>query len=248
MQNRSLEGCRSVGNARNFASGWHSALIAAAWLTGCFGKAEETRPAAPADLGNVRLSDAQRGHIQIYDRPERRLPQDHRDHRCGRFRQRSGHQCVGPFSGPVSRLLVSLGQQGEEGRRPGRGGFAGFCRGDQRLSKGARHRADQSQAGGSRPGSARAQRCRAARGGAGRDRRRQRRGGPRRGAAGTRVAAGAGRNHQGDSGGAQGGARRGHDPCAGRRHRGGETGDPRSTARKRARRRASRWRTCRVSG
>ena len=44
-----------------------TALIAAAWLSGCSGKADETRPAAPADLGNVRLSDAQRGHIQIYD-------------------------------------------------------------------------------------------------------------------------------------------------------------------------------------
>ena len=42
-----------------------TALIAAAWLTGCSGKADETHPAARADLGNVHLSDAQRGHIQI---------------------------------------------------------------------------------------------------------------------------------------------------------------------------------------
>ncbi len=47
---------------------------------------------------------------------------------------------LAPFSGPVSRLLVSPGDTGPKGRSAGGGGFTGFCDGHQRLSQGAGHR------------------------------------------------------------------------------------------------------------
>src|ERR1700675_3400799 len=67
MQNKWLEGMSQGWQRTEFRLWPATVFIAAAWLTGCSGKADEPRPAARADLGNVRLSDAQRGHIQIYD-------------------------------------------------------------------------------------------------------------------------------------------------------------------------------------
>ena len=95
---------------------------------------------------------------------------------------------LAPFSGPVSRLLVSLGDQVKQGRSAGGGGFARLCGGRQRLSQGARHRQDRPPAGRSGQGSGPASRRLAARSGPGGNRRRQRRGRPRRGPAGARLA------------------------------------------------------------
>jgi len=90
-------------------------LIAAAWLTGCSGKADETRPAAPADLGNVRLSDAQRGHIQIYDVESAAFHRTIETTGVVDFDKDQATSVLAPFAGPVSRLLVSLGQQVKKG-------------------------------------------------------------------------------------------------------------------------------------
>ena len=92
-----------------------TALIAAAWLTGCSGKADEARPAAPADLGNVRLSDAQRGHIQIYDVQSAAFYRTIETTAVVDFDNDQATSVLAPFSGPVSRLLVSLGQQVKKG-------------------------------------------------------------------------------------------------------------------------------------
>jgi cobalt-zinc-cadmium efflux system membrane fusion protein len=92
-----------------------TALIAAAWLTGCSGKADETRPAAPADLGNVRLSDAQRGHIQIYDVQSAAFHRTIETTAVVDFDSDQATSVLAPLSGPVSRLLVSLGQQVKKG-------------------------------------------------------------------------------------------------------------------------------------
>lgn len=90
-------------------------LIAAVWLTGCSGKADESRPAAPADLGNVRLSDAQRGHIQIYDVQSAAFRRTIETTGVVDFDNDQATSVLAPFAGPVSRLLVSLGQQVKKG-------------------------------------------------------------------------------------------------------------------------------------
>jgi len=92
-----------------------TALIAAAWLTGCSGKADETHPAARADLGNVRLSDAQRGHIQIREVQSAVFHRTIETTGVVDFDNDQATSVLAPFSGPVSRLLVSLGQQVKKG-------------------------------------------------------------------------------------------------------------------------------------
>ena len=115
MQNRSLE-ATSQGRQRTEFRLWLAmALIAGAWLTGCSGKAVETRPAAPADLGNVRLSDAQRGHIQIHEVQSAVFHRTIETTGVVDFDNDQATSVLAPFSGPVSRLLVSLGQQVKKG-------------------------------------------------------------------------------------------------------------------------------------
>src|ERR1700733_5462015 len=115
MQNRSLEGVSQGRQCTEFRFSLATVLIAAAWLTGCSGKADEARPAAPADLGNVRLSDAQRGHIQIYDVESAAFHRTIETTGVVDFDNDQATSVLAPFSGPVSRLLVSLGQQVKKG-------------------------------------------------------------------------------------------------------------------------------------
>jgi cobalt-zinc-cadmium efflux system membrane fusion protein len=115
MQNRSLEGMSQGRQCTDFRLWLATALIAAAWLTGCSGKADETRPAAPADLGNVRLSDVQRGHIQIYDVQSAAFRRTIDTTGVVDFDNDQATSVLAPFSGPVSRLLVPLGQQVKKG-------------------------------------------------------------------------------------------------------------------------------------
>jgi membrane fusion protein, heavy metal efflux system len=115
MQSRSLDGMSRSWQCKEFRRWLATALIAAAWLTGCSGKAEETRPPAPADLGNVRLSDAQRGHIQIQDVQSAVFHRIIETTGVVDFDDDQATSVLAPFSGPVSRLLVTLGQQVKKG-------------------------------------------------------------------------------------------------------------------------------------
>ena len=115
MQNRSLEATSQGRQRTEFRLWLATALIAAAWLTGCSGKADETRPAAPADLGNVRLSDAQRAHIQIHEVESAVFHRTIETTGVVDFDNDQATSVLAPFSGPVSRLLVSLGQQVKKG-------------------------------------------------------------------------------------------------------------------------------------
>jgi membrane fusion protein, heavy metal efflux system len=91
------------------------ALIAALCLTGCSGKTEEGRPAATVNLGNVRLSDAQRAHIRIEGVQSVIFHRSMESTGVVDFDNDQATRVVAPFSGPVSRLLVSLGQQVKKG-------------------------------------------------------------------------------------------------------------------------------------
>jgi cobalt-zinc-cadmium efflux system membrane fusion protein len=115
MQNRSLEAISHRRQRTEFRLWVATALIAAAWLTGCSGKADEARPAAPADLGNVRLSDAQRGHIQIREVQSAVFHRTIETTGVVDFDNDQATSVLAPFSGPVSRLLVSLGQHVKKG-------------------------------------------------------------------------------------------------------------------------------------
>jgi membrane fusion protein, heavy metal efflux system len=115
MQNRSLGGMSQVRQCRELRLWLTTALVVVVWLTGCSGKAEETRPAAPVDLGNVRLSDAQRGHIQIYEVQSAVFHRTIETTGVVDFDNDQATSVLAPFSGPVSRLLVSLGQQVKKG-------------------------------------------------------------------------------------------------------------------------------------
>jgi membrane fusion protein, heavy metal efflux system len=92
-----------------------TAFIVSAWLAGCSGRAEETRPAAPADLGNVHLSDAQRGHIQVFEVQSAAFHRTIETTGVVDFDNDQATSVLAPFSGPVSRVLVALGQQVKKG-------------------------------------------------------------------------------------------------------------------------------------
>jgi len=115
MQNRSFEAMSHRRQCTECRLWLATALIAAAWLTGCSGKADETHPAARADLGNVHLSDAQRGHIQIREVQSAVFHRTIETTGVVDFDNDQATSVLAPFSGPVSRLLVSLGQQVKKG-------------------------------------------------------------------------------------------------------------------------------------
>jgi cobalt-zinc-cadmium efflux system membrane fusion protein len=114
MQNRSFEGMSPNRQCRESRL-WLAAAFIAAGLTGCSGKAQDTRPAAPADLGNVHLSDAQRGHIQIFDVHSAAFHRTIETTGVVDFDNDQATSVLAPFSGPVSRVLVVLGQQVKKG-------------------------------------------------------------------------------------------------------------------------------------
>jgi membrane fusion protein, heavy metal efflux system len=116
MRNRTLDGISRTRRCTECRLWLATALIAAAWLTGCSGKAEEGRPAASADLPNVRLSDAQRGHIQIAEVQNAAFHRTIDTTGVVDFDNDQATSVLAPFSGPVSRLLVPLGQQVKKGQ------------------------------------------------------------------------------------------------------------------------------------
>src|ERR1700721_2529319 len=114
MQNRSLAGMSQGRQCTELRLWLASALIAAVCATGCSGKADEAPPAAPADLGNVRLSDAQRGHIQIYDVRSAAFHRTIETTGVVDFDNDQATSVLAPFAGPVSRRRVSLGRRGKK--------------------------------------------------------------------------------------------------------------------------------------
>ena len=73
-------------------------------------------------------------------RGRRKIPQDHRYHRRGGFRQRPGHQRAGAFLRTGVAPACFSGRRSKKGRSARGGDFAGFCHRGQHLSQGAGHR------------------------------------------------------------------------------------------------------------
>ena len=200
MKNRSLATRAAGGRGRRRAASLARLL------------AEDRRRPPPAAVdAQQRHADARRSgsNIQLYTVARVDFHKTVETTGVGRFRQRSGDQRAGAVLRPGVAAAGVARRAGQEGRAAGDGRFARFRRGGQRLSQGARHRADQRA---SSPTSTRT--CSqhngvaAARSGAGADRRRQRRGRPRRRAAGAGLAERRSADHQGHPGGPAGHARR----------------------------------------
>jgi cobalt-zinc-cadmium efflux system membrane fusion protein len=90
-----------------------AALAAAACLSGC--STREEPQAVPAAAGNVKLTAAQRQHIRVYTVESSRFHETVETTGVVDFDNDQATSVLSPVSGPVSRLLVSLGQQVKKG-------------------------------------------------------------------------------------------------------------------------------------
>jgi membrane fusion protein, heavy metal efflux system len=100
-------------NARYSMAVAVAALAAAACLSGC--STREEPQAVPAAAGNVKLTAAQRQHIRVYTVESSRFHETVETTGVVDFDNDQATSVLSPVSGPVSRLLVSLGQQVKKG-------------------------------------------------------------------------------------------------------------------------------------
>jgi cobalt-zinc-cadmium efflux system membrane fusion protein len=92
-----------------------SSLAALLWITACTPKADSTPPAAAETSSNVKLTKAQLEHIHIYTVAVSAFRKTVEANGTVDFDNDQSTSVLAPFSGPVSRLLVSLGQQVKRG-------------------------------------------------------------------------------------------------------------------------------------
>jgi cobalt-zinc-cadmium efflux system membrane fusion protein len=86
-----------------------AAALAFALVAGCSSSAEESGKATPA-IANVRLTKAQRSHIQLYTVVPVGYRQRIEAPGTVDFDNDQATSVVSPFTGPVTRILVALGQ------------------------------------------------------------------------------------------------------------------------------------------
>jgi cobalt-zinc-cadmium efflux system membrane fusion protein len=90
-------------------------LMTAAVLAGCSGNAADVPTGAHADVSNVKLSAEQRQHVQIYTVASSKYHKTIEANGAVDFDNDQATSVLAPFSGPVSRLLVSLGDRVKKG-------------------------------------------------------------------------------------------------------------------------------------
>lgn len=90
-------------------------LMTAGALAGCSGNAADSPQGAHADLMNVKLSAEQRRHVQIYTASPSKYHKTIEANGAVDFDNDQATSVLAPFSGPVSRLLVSLGERVKKG-------------------------------------------------------------------------------------------------------------------------------------
>src|SRR5580658_8559836 len=89
--------------------------VAVMSVTGCSSKSDGSPQAAALTANNARLTEAQRQHVQLYTVQPSRFHQTLETTGVVDFDNDQATSVLAPFSGPVSRLLVSLGAQVKEG-------------------------------------------------------------------------------------------------------------------------------------
>jgi membrane fusion protein, heavy metal efflux system len=94
-----------------------ASLAAILWVTACSSKTDSTPQATAAAMAsNVKLSKAQLEHIHIYTVAVSGFRKTVEANGAVDFDNDQSTSVLAPFSGPVSRLLVSLGQQVKRGQ------------------------------------------------------------------------------------------------------------------------------------
>jgi membrane fusion protein, heavy metal efflux system len=91
------------------------ALIAVGLLTSCSGKPESYAQAPNAAVSNVTLTSAQRQHIQLYTMQSSAYRKSIETTGVVDFDNDQATGVLAPLSGPVSRLLVTLGDKVKKG-------------------------------------------------------------------------------------------------------------------------------------
>jgi cobalt-zinc-cadmium efflux system membrane fusion protein len=97
---------------------WHAlaavGVAVALAVSGCGSKVDNSPPAVTAT--NVRLTDAQRQHVQLYTVASSRFRRTIEATGAVDFDNDQATSVLAPFSGPVSRLLVSQGDEVAKGQ------------------------------------------------------------------------------------------------------------------------------------
>src|SRR5271154_1293776 len=109
MKNRSL---RAFGV---FRLGVIAIAATAAVSSGCSDKSDTSPPPAAVKASNVTLTPAQRQKIQLYSVAPAKFRRTVESSGAVDFDNDQATSVLAPFSGPVSRLLVSLGDRVKEG-------------------------------------------------------------------------------------------------------------------------------------
>jgi cobalt-zinc-cadmium efflux system membrane fusion protein len=91
------------------------ALATAMACTGCSSKDDNSPPAAAVTAANVTLTSAQRQNIRLYTVESSQFHKTVEATGAVDFDNDQATGVLAPFSGPVSRLLVSLGEQVKKG-------------------------------------------------------------------------------------------------------------------------------------
>src|ERR1700745_785826 len=92
-----------------------AAALALASITGCSSSGDENNGAS-AEVANVRLTRAQRAHIQLYTVVPLGYRQKIQAPGTVDFDNEQATAVLSPFTGPVSRILVALGQPVAKGQ------------------------------------------------------------------------------------------------------------------------------------
>ena len=108
MSTRDLSAKRSFGALA-------AAVMAAASLAGCSPKPAADAQ-APAPAGNLSLTAAQRAHIRLYTVTQSPFSKTVEATGAVDFDNDQATSVLAPFSGPVSRLLVSPGDKVRKGQ------------------------------------------------------------------------------------------------------------------------------------
>ena len=144
--------------------------------------ADETSNGATPVLANVRLTKAQRAHIHLYTVVPVGYRQRIEAPGTVDFDNNQATSVVSPFTGPVTRIFVALGQHVTKGQPLAAVASADVANGGRRLSQSRRRRCQCAKGRQCRPRPRRAQRDFRARSGPSPDRCCERRGGSRRSA------------------------------------------------------------------